>query len=177
MEIKVPFYNVVNMFLTGLVFAGGLLLIFPELVIKLFSTAAFQGLGFAPELVITVCAFATAYEIGLIINRAGSVIIEPSLKWLKMIPFNDDYVLFNDAKKKYQIMNTLSREYALSRTGIVLFLVLLVLALTASKWKISIACAAIVIVYYLSCRKHSQKIVELMEASDVKKEEKSGDSK
>ena len=28
MEIKVPFYNILNMFLTGLVFIGGCLVIF-----------------------------------------------------------------------------------------------------------------------------------------------------
>ena len=30
MEIKIPFYNILNMFLTGMVFIGGCVIIFPE---------------------------------------------------------------------------------------------------------------------------------------------------
>ena len=60
-------------------------------------------------------------------------------------------------------MSTLSREYALSRTGIALFLSLLILALFAFKWSMVIVCAVIMMVYYFSCQKQASKIVELME--------------
>ena len=109
--------------------------------------------------------FATAYELGLIINRFGSVIIEDVFKRLKLIPFNNDYALFNDAKKTYPIMSTLSREYALSRTGIALFLTLLTLSLLAGRWSVGISCFVITIIYYLSCRKHADKIVKLMNSA------------
>ena len=39
---------------------------------------------------------------------------QPLLKSTKLIPFNDNYTLFNQKKKEYSIMSTLSREYALS---------------------------------------------------------------
>ena len=177
MEIKIPFYNILNMFLTGLVFIGGCVIIFPEYVLSVLNTEVIKNLGAGPEIIITVCSFATAYEIGLIINRIGSVIIEDFLKWRKWIQFNDDYALFNEKKKQYPIMGTLSREYALSRTGIALFLVLFILASIAHKWPIAIACAVVAIVYYLSCRKHSSKIVELMEEKKTTKAEKSGEQK
>ncbi|MDD5902412.1 MAG: hypothetical protein PUC58_03505 [Oscillospiraceae bacterium] len=166
MEIKIPFYNILNMFLTGLVFLGGCVIIFPEYTLAVFNNGIIKNLGTGPEIIITICAFAAAYEVGLIINRAGSVIIEPILKYIKLIPFNDNYVLFNEKKKEYPIMSTLSREYALSRTGIALFLALLILASIACEWTIAIACAVITLVYYLSCRKHSSKIVELMEGKN-----------
>lgn len=177
MEIKIPFYNILNMFLTGLVFIGGCVLIFPEFILSVLNNEVIQNLGAGTEIIVTVCAFATAYEIGLIVNRVGSVIVEEFLKWRKWIPFNDDYVLFNDKKKEYPIMSTLSREYALSRTGIALFLALLILAFIACKLPIAVVCAVITIVYYLSCRKHSSKIVELMEGKKPTRAKNRGEQK
>lgn len=89
MEIKVPFYNILNMFLTGLVFIGGCLVIFPDTAVALFNSDIIENLGAGPEIVVTVCTFAVAYEVGLIINRTGSVVLEPLLKRTKLIPFND----------------------------------------------------------------------------------------
>ena len=59
-------------------------------------------------------------------------------------------------------MDTLSREYALSRTGVVLFMSFCIMGIVTSKCMISFACAIITVVYYLSLRKHSAKIVKLM---------------
>lgn len=166
MEIKIPFYNILNMFLTGLVFIGGCVMIFPDTAIAVLNNDIIKNLGAGPEIVVTICAFAIAYEFGLIINRMGSIILEPFLKWTKLIPFDDDYVKFNNKKKEYPIMSTLSREYALSRTGTVLFLILLVLSLFTSNWVLAIVFACITVVYYLSCRKHSTKIVKLMQSEN-----------
>ena len=163
MEIKIPIYNILNMFLTGLVFIGGCVIIFPETAIAVMNSVFIESMGTGPEIVVTVCTFAIAYEVGLIINRAGSVILEEFLKCTKLVPFNDDYVLFNQKKKEYPIMNTLSREYALSRTGIVLFLFLLILSVSNGKWPFAVVFALITGIYFLSCRKHAGKIVELMQ--------------
>lgn len=166
MEIKIPFYNILNMFLTGLVFLGGCVILYPDSAITMLNNEVIKNLGTGPEIIIVICAFAIAYEVGLIINRIGSIILEPFLKWTKLIPFDDDYVKFNVKKKEYPIMSTLSREYALSRTGIALFLILLVLSLFTSNWVSAIAFACITVVYYLSCRKHSTKIVKLMQTEN-----------
>lgn len=177
MEIKIPFYNILNMFLTGLVFLGGCIVIYPNYAMELISSEIIKSLGTGPEILVTVCAFAVAYEAGLVVNRFGSVVIEWFLKWTKMISFNDDYVLFNEKKKEYPIMSTLSREYALSRTGIALFLILFVLSIIAKNWRLVIAYGGIILIYYLSCRKHSSKIVELMEGKKPTKVKKSGEQK
>lgn len=163
METKIPFYNILNMFLTGLVFIGGCAVIFPDTVETVLNNNIIKNLGAGPEIVVTVCIFAAAYEVGLIINRIGSVMLEPFLKFTKLIPFNDNYTLFNQKKKEYPIMSTLSREYALSRTGIVLFLSLLILSVFLSKWSLVIIWAVITGIYFFSCRKHAGKIVELMQ--------------
>lgn len=163
MEIKIPFYNILNMFLTGLVFIGGCVIIFPDTATAVLNSEIIKNLGTGPEIVITVCAFAIAYEVGLIINRAGSVILEEILKRFKLIPFIDNYILFNQKKKEYPIISTLSREYALSRTGIVLFFALLVLSFVGSKWIMAIICGIITTIYFFSCKKHASKIVKLMQ--------------
>ncbi|WP_346663180.1 hypothetical protein [uncultured Merdimonas sp.] len=163
METKIPFYNILNMFLTGLVFIGGCAIIFPDTVEAVLNSDIIKNLGTGPEVVVTVCIFSAAYEVGLIINRTGSVILEPFMKFTKLIPFNDDYTLFNQKKKEYSIMSTLSREYALSRTGIVLFLSLMILSAFLSKWSLVIIWAVISGIYFLSCRKYAGKIVELMQ--------------
>lgn len=163
MEIKIPFYNILNMFLTGLVFLGGCVIIFPDTAVTVLNSDIIKNLGAGPEIVVTVCTFAVAYEVGLIINRTGSVLLEDFLKWAKWIPFNDNYTLFNQKKKEYPIISTLSREYALSRTGIVLFLSLLILSAIKAKWSLAVICSVITGIYFFSCRKHAGKIVELMQ--------------
>lgn len=162
MEVKIPFYNILNMFLTGLVFFGGCTMVFPDLAVSILTSDVIVNIGTGPEIVFTVCVFAAAYEVGLIINRIGSVIIEPALKTIKAIPFNDDYIKFNVKKREYPIMSTLSREFALSRTGIALFGILALIALYAGKKLFLWVFAATAIVYFLSCRKHAKKIVVLM---------------
>lgn len=162
MEVKIPFYNILNMFLTGLVFLGGCAMICPDFAASILINDIIVNIGTGPEIVFTVCIFAAAYEVGLIINRIGSVIIEPILKKIKAIPFDDDYVKFNQKKKEYPIMSTLSREFALSRTGIALFGILTLIACFAGKKYFSWVFAATTIVYFLSCRKHAKKIVVLM---------------
>ena len=88
-----------NIFLTGIVFIGGCAIIFPETAAGVLNIEFIKSMGIGPETVVTVCTFAIAYEVGLIINRAGSVIQEEFLKLAKLVPFNDDYVLFNQSKK------------------------------------------------------------------------------
>lgn len=166
MEIKIPFYNVLNMFLTGLSFLGVLVIVFPKFILNVFNNEVIKSLDFRIEVIVIVCVFSIAYEIGMIINRVGSL-IENLLKWWKWIKFNDNYVLFNEKKKEYPIMSTLSREYALSRTRIALFLILLILSSVAREWFIAIACVIVTIIYYLSCKKHASKIVELMEGEKL----------
>ncbi len=162
MDVKVPFYNILNMFLTGLVFIGGCLIISPDIAVVLRDSDIIEYFGAGPEIVVTVWIFAVAYEVGLIINRAGSVILEPSLKWIGWIPFNDNYTLFNQKKKEYPIMSTLSREYALSRTETVLFLLLSTLSGAKGKYFLMGICAVITLLYFVSWRKHAGKIVALM---------------
>ncbi len=162
MEIKVPFYNVLNMFLTGLVFVGCTILQYSEIIINYANSETFIRLTSISEIVLILIIAATAYEIGLILNRVGSVILEPLLKKAKLIPFDNQYRIFQEKAQKFPIMNTLSREYALSRTGVGEFVILAILSCTRGKYELFWIFICIAIVFLLSCRKHASKIVSLM---------------
>lgn len=162
MEIKIPFYNILNMFLTGLIFVGCCILLFPQFMIEFLSSNFLTNIKTGFEIIIVVSFFAISYEIGLIINRIGSVAIEPFLKKTKLLPFDDDYKLYNKAREKFSIFPTLAREYALSRTSVALFLVLSIISGIIHNWLYLILFVFIMIVFYFSCRKHSGKIVKLM---------------
>ena len=58
MEIKLPLYDILNIFLTGLVFIGGCVLLFSQYIIDLLKNEIIKGLSAGPEIVITVCVFA-----------------------------------------------------------------------------------------------------------------------
>lgn len=162
MEIKTPFYNVLNMFLTGFVFVGCVMLQYLENIIRFVNSKTFAHLISVSEMVLILIIVAIAYEIGLILNRLGSVILEPLLKITKLVPFDDRYHIFQEKAQKFPIMNTLSREYALSRTGLGEFAILAILSCIRGKYELSLVFICITIIYLLSCRKHASKIVSLM---------------
>ena len=115
------------------------------------------------EIVLLLCLIASSYEIGLILNRAGSVIIEPVLIKTKFLRFSENYSLYAEASKKTPMLNTISREYALSRTSIVEFLVLAIWSTCIGKWLLSVCYLAVAIVFLFSCKKHSAKIATVVE--------------
>lgn len=162
METKIPFYNVVNMLLTGFVFIGGIIVIFPVEVIQLFENPIIKNLSTMSEILLTFSAFALVYEIGLLINRIGAIFLEPILKKTKFIPFDNDYNKFTRKKIEFPTLGTLSREYALSRTQSMLFLILVVICLILTQWLLSGIFFIILIIYFFSCRKYAKKIVGVM---------------
>lgn len=166
MDIKLPLYNVLNFLLTGFVFVGFLLLMHLDVVWNFFVSEYYDRIMAMSETILLLCVVSVAYEIGFILNRTGSVIIEPLLKRTNIVPFNDDYALYNKKAKEFSIMSVLSREYALSRTRILLFLVLSVIAMISCKWYLMIVFTVCMCVFALSCRKHASKIIELMEKNN-----------
>ena len=160
MEIKISTYDFFNKFILGLVFTGVVILEYRQDLTS--ALEVFQAIK-ENTIVITVfsiSALAIVYEIGIIINRLGSV-LEDLLRKTHIIPFNDDYKRYNEKKKEYPIMNVLSREYALSRNSIVLFLLISILTFIHFGW-FGFIPLAIVLMFYYSCWKYAKKIVDLM---------------
>ncbi|MBE5922734.1 MAG: hypothetical protein E7269_08280 [Lachnospiraceae bacterium] len=163
MDIKIPFYNVLNMFLTGFVFIGCLLVTYSEGVIAFIKSEMFSKLTTISELLLFLIVCAVSYEVGLILNRFSSVVVEPILKKTRLIPFDERYSRFVEKSRKYPIMHTLSREYALSRTGVGEFMILAVISVMKSNVAFALLLLGISVIYLLSCRKHAAKIVKLMQ--------------
>ena len=168
METKIPFYQVLNILLVGLLFVFLTVYLCPipiQSVLSSFKTvvpcSGTQGL---------IIFLAVSYEAGLIINRIGSVCIEPILKWLKLIPFSRDYRAFSVSQIKNPSLQILSREYASSRTRIALFLILDVLAFCSSQWLMGFGFILGIVLFVASCRKQSARIVSIMEANERGKE-------
>lgn len=162
MESKVPFYNIINIFLVGCVFFICISCIYPRYVVDVLANEQIVNLNSGLSVIITALAFACAYETGYIINRIGAILLDIILKKAKLVPFNDDYKAFNKAKEKYPIMEVLSREYASARTNVTLFIIVTVIGLFAKKYSISVMALACAVLFFASLRKHAKKIVELI---------------
>ncbi len=161
MELKISTYDFLNKFILGLVLIGVIVLSYGNEVSQCLETCSKIKWNNIITTIFSVSALAIVYEMGIIINRLGSL-LEDLLRWCKLIPFNEDYKKFNDKKKEYPILNILSREYALSRNSIVLFLIISIIVFIRFAWY-GIIPLAIMFVFYGSCKKYSKKIVALME--------------
>jgi hypothetical protein len=132
MEIKVPFYNIVNIILPGLVLIGsGLLLFLNEAkdIATQISKLGSAGL----EVLVTVSLFAIAYEVGYIIFRLGAVSVEPILKKMfSWADYNDFLKAGKTSEKAHDKLEMLSREYGFARTQIMLFAILILLTIAKS---------------------------------------------
>ncbi|MDR1553189.1 MAG: hypothetical protein LBS69_06985 [Prevotellaceae bacterium] len=165
METKIPFYNLLNMFLTGLIFIGCCVLLYHNKIITFVESNFFKSvkdINVGLETVITISFCAIIYEIGLIINRIGSLLENLLKECPILLPFDDDHKKFSEKKKQFPIMEILSREYALSRTSMTLFLITTVIACFQKHWIFSIVMFVLTLIFYFSMKKHAGKIVELM---------------
>lgn len=160
MEIKISTYDFFNKFILGLVFTGVVIFAYRQDLTS--AIEVFQAIK-ENTIVITVfsiSALALVYEIGIIINRLGSI-LEDLLRKTHIIPFIDDYKRFNEKKKEFPIMNVLSREYALSRNSVVLFLLISILTFIRFGW-FGLIPLSIMLMFYYSCWKYAKKIVDLV---------------
>ena len=115
-------------------------------------------------IIVTIFSFsalAVVYETGIIINRLGSL-LEEVLKFFNLIPYKSDYKRFNDKKREYPIMTTLSREYASSRNSIILFALISIIVFIKFCW-FGFIPLGIMLLFYFSCRKYAKKICAFME--------------
>ena len=109
MDVKIPLYNILNMFLTGFVFLAGIITLYPVTLIEVVTGEVFIKLSTVPEIVLLfLCLIASSYEIGLILNRAGSVIIEPVLIKTKFLRFSEN----SDAKHHISGICIIKDEYS-----------------------------------------------------------------
>lgn len=160
MEIKIPFYNIVNIFLPGLVLIGSCVLLFLDevktLVVKITDIGS-AGL----EVLVTVSLFAISYEVGYIIFLLGSVAIEPILK--KLFGWTEDFIKAGKTSDKaHDKLEMLSREYGFARTQIVLFVTLAVLTGIRTQWWLMEISIAVIVLFVLAARSHMKRIQKVV---------------
>jgi hypothetical protein len=165
METKISFYNILNMFLIGLIFFGCIVIIFFNPIFNLLKILTIINIGY--ETLITIIFFGIIYEVGLIINRISSVIIEEFLKKTKLIVFRD-YALYKKAETKIDFIKILSREYALSRNSMTLFFILCLISIFSSKWIFFLIFLGLTLLFFLSLKKHVKKILILVDSCNNK---------
>ena len=166
MDVKIPFYNITNIFLPGLVFTGSCILLFIDkikVIVNSISELSNTGL----EILIIISSIGIAYEVGYIIFRLGAILIEPILK--KMFDLAP-YERFVAAKKAgaEQSLDMLSREYGYTRTRITLFILLSATTGLNSHWMLMVVCILCVVLFTLTVRGHIQKILTTVETYAIK---------
>ena len=178
MNITIPFYEIVNRFLLGLIFVAGIALFHVQEIENWLSTETVQTLTIPTglETVATACFFAVIYEIGYIINRISSVLTEELLIRIKVWPKRSDYVQFNKAKEHYKILPVLAREYDFCKGQITLFSVLIIYAVIQRIWPFVLIYASIIVFFAVSGWKFSERINSLVKENEkfFKHESKKG---
>ncbi|MBR3934090.1 MAG: hypothetical protein IKJ68_09315 [Clostridia bacterium] len=168
MEFKIPFYNIVNILFSGLVFIGLCVFLIPQKLMLVLNR-----IQIIPNDVFDLIVMLTlAYEVGLILNWLSSIIVETLLVsrkpreercWLSRIcritwKSYSDYQKAENAK-----LNMLTREMNVARNHFFIFVLAGVIALWSHNWMFVIGGFLLAILFYLSYRKHSNKIVSRIE--------------
>lgn len=164
---KIPFYNLLNMLLVGIVTIIGTIPISPYIfgVNWRMIQAVINN-----DAITTSLFFALAYMIGLVVNRISSILIENILKTEKDVKERclisrilcfrwRPYESYVTAEKMDKSLKIRTREYALSRNMLAAFLVLTVIATIYNNITLTITYMGISLLFYLSLRKHVSKIV------------------
>ena len=158
MEIKAPFYNLVNIFMPGLVFIGSCILLFLNEMKSIVGTITGIGnTGF--DVIVTVSCFAIAYEVGYILFRLGAVFIEPILRRMfGWSDYNDFIAVGKTSENAYKKLDMLSREYGYARTQILLFVVLSILTGIRAHWWIMGICICCIVLFAATACGHMKRL-------------------
>lgn len=157
MNDKIPFYNIANMFFVGCVFT--LLLVVVIWDILPIDTLKNYGDILSNWMAVVSILFLTAmFEVGFIINRLGSIIVEPLYVNCKIWPrekYDVDVSEISQDNRKFQSMIT---ELNLMRSHIMMSLILLIVSVCLCKWIYVAVLCGLIAVFTLGGRKHNKKI-------------------
>ena len=161
--IKFSFYSIVNMLFVGFNFIGCIGVLKISEVKKIIESDVFNKITSLPETIVLIFILTITYQVGLVLNRMGSVILEPILQKFEFISDDENkYHDFQEKKKEYPIMSVLSREYAVSRTGSIEFIILSLISLLDKNCFGLVVYGMISIVFLFSTKKFSKKISDII---------------
>lgn len=157
MKEKIPFYNIVNMFFVGCVFVIFMIPFFIDAidldVVKEYSEILSDWTG-----IISVVAIAAMFEIGFIINRLGSIIVEPLYVILGIWPREKYDVKVSEISQNNAKFQSMITELNLMRSHIMICLIILIVALFLGKFLYALSMFALICIFSLGGRKHNTKI-------------------
>jgi len=157
---KMPFYNFINILLTGILFLAFVFFMKPSYFIDLMESIV--GIGSVFMMIISAFLFAIAYEVGYLVFRIGGTIIEFLIVKFKIVYFYNDYEQLNKSRKDNPALYMLSREYAFARTQATEFLIFMIVIPFYYQFTYMFIFLVLAIICLLTARKHSKKIVDII---------------
>lgn len=158
MKDKIPFYNIVNMFFVGSVFTFIVAVLFHNNFKSIDLSLPIFAFLKDWSVVISAVLLIVMYEVGFILNRASSVIIEPILTRTKIWPkyqYDKDVSEISESNSKFQSIIT---ELVLMRTHILLYLIVAIIALFSPyKWFVFV-CIVLIVLFIFAGQKHNSKV-------------------
>ena len=167
MKDKIPYYNIVNMFFVGSIFTFIVVILFYNYFNDIDLSAPLFIFLKDWSVVVSAILLIIMYEVGFILNRASSVIIEPIFTKFNIWPkyqYDKDVSEISEKNTKFQSMIT---ELVLMRTHILLYLIVSIISLfSLYKW-VSLICVGLIIVFIFAGRKHNAKINKIRKSNEV----------
>ena len=123
-----------------------------------------------------VIAVAVIYEVGIVIDRLASLVIERVLKNKKSFAKRStlsrifqmqwkDYAHFQKAERKSENIKNLTREYIFSRNNLTLFFILTIVAVCVNKYVHAMVFCDLAVLFYFSMKKHADKVAQRVDFS------------
>ena len=168
MNTTIPYYEIINRFLLGLLLAAGVALFHVQEIMNLLSSETVQSLTIPTglETVATVCLFAVIYEIGYIINRISSVVTEEFLILIRVWPQRSNYVQFNKKSEHHKKPSILGREYDVCKGQITLCFILMSYSAIQRCFYFELFCSLFIIILVFSGIKCSDRINSLVKGNE-----------
>jgi len=176
MDIKIPFYNLINMLLLGMVFIIAVLFLQPNNASRLFAYICYYKIG---ETLVLTAFIAVSYQIGFLISRLGSlteILLKNEKKWedrnivSKIFQISwRKYSLYQKTEKLDPFVKVLSREYALARNSMALCVLLAIIAAFGEKYMYFGMLLGLTFLSYFATRKHARKIVDRIDENTASK--------
>lgn len=167
MKDKIPFYNIANMFFVGSVFTFLVAVLFNNYFKNIDLSLPVFTFMKDWSVVISAILLIAMYEVGFILNRASSVIIEPILTKTQIWPrykYDKDVSEISKENPKFESMIT---DLVLMRSHILMYLIVGIVSLFSSyKWFFFI-CLIFIGVFIFGGRKHNDKINTIRKPSDT----------
>ena len=157
MKEKIPFYNIVNMFFVGCVFVIFMIPFFID-AIDLDAVKKYGEILSDWTAIISVVAIAAMFEVGFIINRLGSIIVEPLYVILKIWPREKYDAKISEISQNNAKFQSMITELNLMRSHIMICLIILIIALLLGKFLYALSMLALICIFSLGGRKHNTKI-------------------